>query len=209
MLSDWSVGSGGGRQGSLDSVVERDADGLPHVPATTLRGIWRDAAEQLAYAMDDGKARRDDQSPSPWCALVDHLFGSQPALDLRGKRGDEPIPSRLVLSDARLPENLRLALRDRPRLRQAMVVIRPGVAIEARSGRAETNFLRFEEAARQGAVLEAEASIALPAGDGADQALCCLALAATRLVERLGGNRRRGLGRCEMTVCDGRIVEFD
>ena len=30
----------------------RDADGLPFVPAKTLRGIWRDACERVAYGLD-------------------------------------------------------------------------------------------------------------------------------------------------------------
>src|SRR5438128_694339 len=114
MRSDWSIGSGRGRQGSLDSVIERDADGLPFVPATTLRGMWRDAAEQLAYGLEDGTTERDG-TIAPWCELIDHAFGSQPALDRRGKAGDEPIRSRLTLADASFPDDLRAALRGRPR----------------------------------------------------------------------------------------------
>ena len=41
MESDWHVGSGTGRPGSIDRLIIRDADGLPFVPAKTLRGIWR------------------------------------------------------------------------------------------------------------------------------------------------------------------------
>ena len=199
MLSDWSVGSGSGRQGSLDSVVERDADGLPFVPATTLRGIWRDAAEQLAYGLADG-AKDGDWRASPWCELVDHVFGSQPALDQRGKGDAEPIPSRLKVDDVRLPDDLREALRGRERLRQALVVVKPGVAIDYWSGRAKTDYLRFEEAARLGATLKADASIALTGDTAIDEGIVCFALASTRLVERLGGNRRRGAGRCDITI---------
>ena len=39
MLSDWHVGSGTGRPGNIDRLVVRDDDGLPFVPAKTLRGI--------------------------------------------------------------------------------------------------------------------------------------------------------------------------
>ena len=80
--------------------------------------------------------------------------------------------------------------------------MKPGVAIGGRSGRAKTDYLRFEEVARQGAVLEARGSIELSGDAAADAALVCLALAATRLVERIGGNRRRGSGRCTMTIGD-------
>ena len=202
MVSDWSIGSGGGRQGSLDSTVERDSDKLPYGPATTLRGIWRDAAEQVAYGLDNGRL-------GPWCDLISHAFGSQPALDQHGKNGRSPIPSRVRLTDARLPKSLRAALRDKPRLRNALVIIKPGVAIDKRSGRARTDFLRFDEVARQGAVLRANVTIAL-SGTDADQAIVCLVLASMRLVERLGGDRRRGSGRCELTLASAsRIIETD
>jgi len=211
MLSDWAVSSGGGRQGSIDSVVERDADGLPYVPATTLRGIWRDAAEQVAFALDSGDdgTRRND-----WMTLVDHLFGSQPSTDDRGKLGKPPIPSRLAIADLRLPADLRAALRDGPpaddakkrpqpdrrALRDALCIIKPGVAIDARSGRAKADCLRFEEVARQGAMLNAGGTLLLSGDQDADKALVTLALISASLVERIGGNRRRGSGRCAMTV---------
>src|SRR5690554_4168640 len=77
MLSDWHVGSGTGRPGNVDRVVARDADGLPYVPAKTLRGIWRDACERLARGLDGG-------TDGEWSSLVDRVFGSQPALGANG-----------------------------------------------------------------------------------------------------------------------------
>ncbi|MCZ7659384.1 MAG: RAMP superfamily CRISPR-associated protein [Xanthobacteraceae bacterium] len=115
-ISDWCVGSGSGRQGALDSVVERDSDGLPYVPGTTLRGLWRDAGEQVAFALDhdatDGRAGDPAGVRGPWCVLLDHLFGSHPAIDGRGAAGHEPMPGRLILADTRLHPDLRAALRD-------------------------------------------------------------------------------------------------
>ncbi|MCZ7659383.1 MAG: hypothetical protein M5U07_16675 [Xanthobacteraceae bacterium] len=49
-------------------------------------------------------------------------------------------------------------------------------------------------------MLEAEASIALTGDAATDVALVALAFAATRLVERIGGKRRRGSGRCTVTI---------
>jgi CRISPR-associated protein Csx10 len=149
--------------------------------------MWRDAAEQVARGLDDG-------SPKGWCALLDHLFGSQPALDDRGRAGDTPIAGCLSLHDAILPPLLRSRLlgKDKARLRAMLALVKPGVAIDPRSGRAKADHLRFEEVARRGAVLKAEAAIALTGNGDTDKALVALAFAATRLVERIGGNRRRG-----------------
>src|SRR5438128_1661025 len=122
MESDWHVGSGMGRPGNIDRLIVRDSDGLPFVPAKTLRGILRDA----------------------------------------------------------------------------MTFVKPGVKIDRRSGHAQTDFLRFEEMARVGTVLEAECRLTV------SEELCELAsallIASARLVERLGGKRRRGPGRCRLEI---------
>src|SRR6266498_3959253 len=104
MKSDWHVGSGVGRPGNVDSLIVRDADEFPFIPAKTLTGIWRDAAERLAYALDEegGKVR--------WADWVDVVFVDQPALP-RSKdeeiRTAKPRPAALSISPARLPERLR------------------------------------------------------------------------------------------------------
>ncbi len=196
MESDWAIGSGAGRQGSIDRLIERDSDGLPCIPAKTLRGMWRDAAEQLAFGLDDGGGRKNG-----WTALVPHLFGSQPAIDQRGQRGEPPARSRLSVGDAVFGEKERkfLAHEISQPLRDALTFVRPGVAIDVASGTARPDFLRFEEFARQGITLVAPCSIALREGPRANAAVA-LAIGALALVERIGGKRRRGAGRCRMTA---------
>lgn len=204
MLSDWHVGSGTGRPGSVDRLVARDADGLPFVPAKTLRGIWRDACERLARGLDNG-------ADGEWSSLVDRVFGSQPALGANGPTrhhhdpAASPIESALTVRPARLLSGLRHRIRrqgdqDRRAFLEAMTFVKPGVAIDRRSGRARTDYLRFEEMARVGTVLDAECGVNLPAAEGLREAVSALLLAGARLVERLGGKRRRGAGRCRLTV---------
>ncbi len=201
MESDWHIGSGTGLPGNIDRLVVRDGDGLPFVPAKTLRGIWRDACERLVRGLDDGKA-------GDWSSLVDRIFGSQPALGGNGstRRHEDPaqppLESALAVGPARLPAVLRnriKALADR-RFVEAMTFVKPGVKIDRRRGHAETDFLRFEEMARVGTVLEAEC--VLPASIIGEHRLAASALlvAAAQLVERLGGKRRRGPGRCKFEV---------
>jgi len=199
MQSDWHIGSGGGRHGALDRLLDRDAGGLPYVPGSTLRGIWRDAAETLARGLDDGK---DD---GPWAKLVNLLFGSQPTEDERASAKDRkrdvtrPRRGALRIDDLRYPEELRQWLKGDPRLQQAVTFAKPGVAIDKASGRAKENFLRFEEAGRKGSVLVGGGELVLPDGLSREQALAFL-VAAAKLVERIGGKRRRGNGRCMLAV---------
>lgn len=195
MDSDWHVGTGGGRHGAIDRLIERDVDDLPFLPATTIRGIWRDAAERLALGLDNG-------DEGGWAMVVEAVFGDQPALAAKGAVTDDPpLPGSLSIGGARIPQALRNGLTGktdpgRTRLRQALTFVKPGVAIDPASGRAKHDHLRFEEVARQGAVLQASGRLALPADDDRARAMLAVLIGATRLVERLGGKRRRGTGRC-------------
>lgn len=192
-LSDWHIGTGTGRPGDIDRLTARDHDGLPFVPAKTLTGILRDAGERLALALDDG------QPGGPWTDLLTDLFGDQPAL-ARGPVPASPRKARLSVRPARFAEPLAAHLRRDPTLRAALTFIKPGVMIDPRSGRAADQHLRFEEMVRLGAELATDMQLDLAgvAGDRADD-LRALLLASLRLVERLGGKRRRGAGRVELT----------
>ncbi len=198
MLSDWHVGSGTGRPGNIDRLILRDSDGLPFVPGKTLHGIWRDACELLCRGLDNGQV-------GSWSKLVDYLFGSQPALGPRDPTGRhanpnaEPLPSAVQIRPARIVPSLRGILQKAdPRVKQALTFVKPGVAIDPRSGSAKTDFLRFEEMARVGTVLEAECAMQVP--DSVCEAVSALLIASAKLVERLGGKRRRGAGRCRLEI---------
>jgi CRISPR-associated protein Csx10 len=193
MKSDWSVSTGNGRQGALDSTVHKDSDGLPVIPFTTIRGIWRDSAEQLAYALDDGNEK------GAWQNFVALMFGDEPAQP-GFKIGHKPRPSRLRVSDAQLPEAVREQLKGeaRARLRAALTFVKPGVAIDPINGTAIDNFLRFDEMVRAGVDLTCSVSFDtenLKHPKVAEN----FVTAAILLIEQIGGNRRRGAGLCEVT----------
>ncbi|MFG3384012.1 RAMP superfamily CRISPR-associated protein [Streptomyces sp. NPDC047999] len=203
MLSDWHVGSGAGRHGFVDRGVQRDGDGLPFVAAKTLVGVWRDACETAARALDGGHGEG-----SGWRAWVEFLFGSQPALQERAVISDAevvraPRPAALRVDSLHYPPAVGAALRERPLLRAAAVFVKPGVVIDPVTGRAADDLLRMEEMARGGVTLSGLAELA-PRGVEltGEQAACAAALldAGTRLVEGLGGRRRRGAGRCLLRV---------
>jgi CRISPR-associated protein Csx10 len=198
MLSDWHVGTGTGRHGGIDRVIARDADELPYAPASTVRNVWRDAAETLARGLDDG-------APGLWTDLVRDLFGSQPAgADKEAETAPEASLIRMT-SDAVISTRLRARLlnsKGSTPLRDAMTFVKPGVAIDLASGTARDDYLRFDEAAVGGAVLQAEADVALADGfPPADaETVYWFLCGAACLIERLGGKRRRGLGKCEVLL---------
>lgn len=192
MLSDWHIGTGAGRPGNVDRLVARDADGLPYVPAKTLTGIWRDACELVARGLDGG-------TDGAWGRLVEVVFGSQPSLQVQPS-ARAPLPARLRIAPAELAGVPRKTLSEPGPLRDALTFVKPGVAIDERTGRAKEDHLRFEEMARVGAVLEAQAELDTCALGGLVEATSALLLAGARMVERIGGNRRRGAGRCRLEV---------
>jgi len=209
MLSDWHVGSGYGRPGDVNALVTRDADGLPYVPAKTLTGILRDACEQTAFGLDEGK------KDGAWSAWVGYIFGSQPAVDGRLQR---PVPAALSVRSACFSEAVRGQLDPAlcggtqlaEALRTVVTFTKPGVKLKIETGQAEEDCLRMEEMVRGGTVLDADALMQLT-GLSADQQHCALGLLAAgcRLAERIGGKRRRGGGRMEIHMSLPQETEQD
>ena len=188
--SDWHVGSGTGQPGHIDALVARDSDGLPFIPAKTLQGVWRDACERVAFALDGGPR-------GTWNQLVEFLFGSQPSLH-RGPTDHPPQPAALSVRPARLPAPLRALLIRHRAAAAALTFVKPGVKISDRTGQAVEDYLRFEELARVGAELEAEVELDVP--PDVEHVALALLVAGAHLVDRLGGKRRRGHGRCQIEL---------
>lgn len=198
MRSDWHVGTGEGEPGGIDRLIARDPAGLPYIPAKTLTGIWRDACETVVEALDEGLS-------GPWHAWLDWIFGSQPARVSGGSPAHEraPVPAALSIRSAHLLPQLRAALRgggaQRELLRRELSIVKPSVAIDAASGRAKDKQLRFDEMARKGMTLRAACQLGA-VEDTVPREASVLLLAGLSLVERMGGKRRRGAGRCRWQV---------
>lgn len=206
MLSDWHVGTGAGRPGSIDRLVARDDDGLPYVPAKSLTGVWRDACERVAAGLDG-------RSTGGWVAWVDRIFGDQPSQPAAATVR-RPRPAALSVRAARMPESLASHLRpagapDEARhvLREALTFVKPGVKIDGRTGRAQDRHLRFIEMGRVGAVLASHATLDVP--KACREAAMSLLVAGGLLVERVGGKRRRGAGRCRLELGGTGVPEPD
>src|SRR5690606_9632532 len=100
----------------------------------------------------------------------------------------------------RVPGRLGQVLAGRPRLREAVVFVKPGVALDPRSRTVVERKFRYEEMARGGMTLAGSAELAGELDE--DQLACALGLlwAGAKLVESIGGKRRRGAGRCRLEL---------
>jgi CRISPR-associated protein Csx10 len=197
MLSDWHVGTGTGIHGYVDRMVQRDVEddssgpAAPIVPAKTLIGVWRDSCEVAAQALDSGSA-------GVWHEWLGFLFGDQYATG-----GSVLRPAALTIEGPlRLPERLTRLMRDKPRLAWAATFRKPGVAIDPVSGTASNNKLWFDEMARAGLTLEGRGHIEgfTELDERQRRAAVLLLTAGARLLEGIGGKRRRGAGRCSMSL---------
>ncbi len=178
--SDWHVGSGTEIPGIADQAVVRDHDGLPYVPAKTLTGILRDGCEFVANLLGNG-----------WHDVVDAIFGTQSTTHNSGIR-----PARLSIRPAYL-EGKDEILADRDLgLKDFLTFIKPQVKIDPKTGRTEEHKLFFTEVVRAGTCLIAQAHVS----DDLTISEKALLIAGARAVRRIGGKRRRGLGKCRLTV---------
>lgn len=205
MLSDWHIGTGAGIPGNIDALIARDNEGFPCIPAKTVVGIWRDAMERLVYGLDGGSNNKGS-----WAMWVEVIFGSQPNVD---KIPDvKPRPAILSLQPARISQGLRETINSKNdiRLKQALTLIKPEIKIDEESGTAETEKLRFAEMGRIGTILETDCRLNFEilenVTEAHKQAISALLIASAKLVERIGGKRRRGSGKCELVIVNSKIT---
>jgi CRISPR-associated protein Csx10 len=194
-LSDWHVGSGTGRPGDIDCLVRRDGDDVPFIPAKTITGIWRDGCELVAHGLDDGT------EAGLWSDWVDYLFGEQPALE-KTAPDHSPRPAALSIRPGRFPERFYKVLKNRTSLLEALTFVKPGVSIDPDTGCAKPDFLRFEEMVRGHAILSAQCELPVFKDPRHRSTVYALLAAGAKMVERLGGKRRRGAGRCRFSLID-------
>lgn len=192
--SDWHIGSGTGRPGDVDRLVQRDRNELPYIPAKTLTGIWRDACELVALGLDNGSEN------GRWQQWVDYLFGEQPALT-KVKLENHPRPAIVSVRSAHFPDKFVKAIINKPILKDTLTFIKPGISIDPTTGSTREDCLRFEEVARAGAVLETTCELNFyDENEEQQKTAYSLLLAGAKMVERLGGKRRRGAGKCQFEV---------
>ncbi|MCK9222804.1 MAG: RAMP superfamily CRISPR-associated protein [Limnochordia bacterium] len=191
ILSPTTLGAGQERRGTVDTDVVFDDYGLPYIPGKRLKGLWRDAYQ------DVGDALWEDGIQLP---IADELFGE------RGAAVGGP----LIIGDAYLPAKASMQpwlhwfiYREKPLFSkydvlETLTSIRRQTAIDYDSGAAKKDTLRSIRVVNPGQVFVAD--ITLQMGRSLTQKqLMGLALAASGL-KCLGASRTRGFGavRCSL-----------
>lgn len=191
----WHAGTGRADGAGADAVVTRDHDGLPVLPGSHIRGLWRHGLRLWCHL---GAAQPE---------LVDRVFGRAPATAAeQTSASDSPAETRfetergrIRIGDARMPKPFREALRHSTRasLRDELYTTLQSTAI-GDDDLVRSRTLRSIEVA---VPMRLVSDIELRDLDAESEAALRGALS---LIRRVGKHRSRGLGRARFTLEGGR-----
>ncbi|AEB10605.1 RAMP superfamily CRISPR-associated protein [Desulfobacca acetoxidans] len=189
------VGSGLGRGLGVDHTAVRDADGLPYIPGSMLKGRLRSMCKRLALSLpgDFGKvcqtATDTESCKSPHPCVICRLFGSRfwpGALRFGDGRLDDTKRTELLLRQCLYPGGID------PKVAQARTQVR----LNRRRGVAEAKLLFCGETISPEYSFTATVFLVKPLDKQAEQ----LFTWGVQLLTHLGANKSRGLGRCSLSL---------
>lgn len=209
---------GTGREvGLLDRTVQRDSGGYLRVPGSTIKGTLREACERT-LALIAARVSPPQGDAAPVLRADSPHDGLAALRDLHPRRtvlarifGSRACPGALYFDDAALSEEWRRwlesdAVRDDPdRHRFWQVEERTQASITRLTGTARAGHLFNSEYGRpylgfDGRIYGALEDGTWPDVAGGESVALALLLASLRRVDRIGGGRSTGFGRCTCTV---------
>lgn len=181
----WHTGSGLAAGVDVDALVIKDKNKLPYIPGKTIKGLVREALEDIL------KFKNIDKQES-----INKNFGifEEEKEDVNDSEGDtkKMIRGAIFFTNAHLSKELSEAITKDKNLHRFMYHSISSTAIEEKTGVAKEHSLRRVEATipceLYGDILNIQKDIAEDVVD------------ALSFIKRLGISRNRGLGRCQFTV---------
>ena len=199
--SDATFGRGDGLAGVVDAEVQHDAYGLPYLGGRALKGLLLEECANILFSLQQmGQA-------DGWRPAARELFGEPGS--------SEEIQSRLHVSDARLPDELRRAVQgevengglQRRQVLESLTAIRRQTAVSAETGAPLDDTLRaMRVILRETEFRAALTFLQAPGSDGppspSEDAKALLG-ACVKALRRAGTGRNRGRGRLTARLYDG------
>lgn len=193
----------GMRQGVVDRIVARDADGYLYVPGSTLKGTLRERCEQLAKLLSLQSREPHDE--------VNALAEFDPNMDIVARIfGSRVYPGKLYFDDASLiAEHQQFfdhtELRLRSKYRRGQVETRTQSSLSRRTRTARAGMLYTSEWGLralqfEGAIYGTLEGFAFREVSGTYSLV--LLVAGLHAVDHVGGNTSTGGGRCRIEITD-------
>ncbi|MBU1615694.1 hypothetical protein KJ693_10375, partial [bacterium] len=175
--SDFHIGSGLGKANYIDSLFVKDSRRNPIIPGQTLKGVIKDSCVRIANSFGIKNCVSDNTTKRHICpCIICRIFGR------------ESQSAKYLFSPARLKTD------DKDR----EYPVRRRTSIDAETGTAKEKALFSTEVAPQN--LEFEFTINQKSGGQSGKSERTLLEAGILWTREIGGNRRRGLGHCRMTI---------
>lgn len=169
--SNWHCGSGLAAGADVDALVVKDACGLPYVPGKTIKGLLREAAEEL-----NGNSN-----------MIHKIFGLSGETSLTGDETKRVGDS--FFGNATIPEGPDIVkLNLTPHLYQSFA----STAIDEKSGIAKDNHLRKIETVIPCSLVGEIRNVPEEGFALLEEAML--------FIKRMGTGRNRGYGRCKLSV---------
>lgn len=178
--SEWHCGSGMSSGSDLDQLVIKDAAGFPVIPGKTLKGLLKEAAEEMLRL--EGKAPEEDPFITEFFGYFDEEKHDKSTVHTRGKAFFSDATLSSYLKQKAGNELSRFFYRDRA----STAIAEDGVARKGSLRRIQTTIPAVLEAC----IYKVDESY-IPA-----LSMCM------QWVKRLGQNRNRGLGRCTFQIIE-------
>lgn len=188
--TDWHCGSGLAAGADVDALVVKDKDGLPFVPGKTMKGLIREAIEEMELPIEE-----NDRN------LFIQAFGNSEDRNANSRLTEESEnydflqKGETFFTNAELSEDERLAIVSNNAARfmyrsiSSTAIDDDGIAVEHSLRKTEV----VVPCTLEGEILGIN-----------DRNLAEEILKALSYIKRLGQNRNRGFGRCTIT---GEIIE--
>ncbi len=187
-FTDWHCGSGLAAGADVDALVVKDFQGLPYIPGKTVKGLLREAVEDI-IRFRSGKNPAVDSKRSK---LAIEAFGYFDGKSNSDETRSEMIRGCAYFTNAQLPEEERATIVSKQlqpylyRTVASTAIDDNGIAVEHSLRRTEVTV----PCTLEGEILD------LPE----DKDFQGIITDALSYVKRLGQNRNRGLGRCAFSV---------
>lgn len=177
-FSDWHIGSGLTVAGDVDMAVLKEENGLPYIPGKTLKGLLRHAAETISQFQPNLVS----------ADFIKQVFG----LKTEPNEEEESI-GQCFFSNAYLSSAVQSQIGNNTDYLYRKIA---STKINPQTGTAEDTSLRKIEVSIP-LVLVAEITDVKKEWEDAFQQVL-------KMMKRMGGNRHRGLGRCEFSIIESK-----